>query len=63
MKFLDRFFIFILALLMLALSIGLTSFYFNLVSQYQIANFVADFGGRVEVIVVAAVLFLIAQQK
>ena len=60
MRFLDRFFILILALIMVAFSAGIASFYFGLVSQYKVADFVAGLGGRVEVLVVALVLFLIA---
>ena len=60
MKFLDRFFVFILALLMLALSLGIGGAYFNLISQYEIANFISGFRGRIEVIVVAVVLLLIS---
>ena len=60
MRFLDTFFILLLALLMVAFSVGLASFYFGFVSQYEVANFVADLGGRAEVLIVAAVLFLIS---
>ncbi|MBM7555232.1 alkaline shock response membrane anchor protein AmaP [Halanaerobacter jeridensis] len=60
MRFLDRFFILMLALLVVAISVGLASFYFGVVSQYEVANFVAELGGRAETLIVAAVLFLIA---
>ena len=60
MRFLDRFFILVLALLPVACSVGIASFYFGLLSQYRVADFVAALGGRVEVLVIALVLFLIA---
>ena len=60
MKFLDRLFVLLLAIIIVALSVGMFGVYFDLFSQYKIANFIADLVGRVELLVVAMVLFLIA---
>ncbi|MGM0501724.1 MAG: alkaline shock response membrane anchor protein AmaP [Bacillota bacterium] len=60
MKFLDRFFIFVVALIVVALSMGIFGFYFDLFSQYKIANFITDLEGKIEALAAAVVLFLIA---
>ncbi|MGM0370375.1 MAG: alkaline shock response membrane anchor protein AmaP [Bacillota bacterium] len=60
MKILDRIFILVLALIMAILSVGIFGFYFELLSQYQIADFISGLGGRIDVLVVSIVLFLLA---